>query len=808
MKGTAPDEFQRPMQEKLNYLVGAFCNATPIDNQMFSKQSPYSMMEIADGDPELTVPHGKPHKEWVKNAKAQAAVLEEEFTQAIRDEFTNQAKDYIRQHGPEALRTMLSAPETGFIAWMRDKRTRCEAMERQNGSTYNDFYAAIRGKHTELKAACHSFYDLLKRGKIFEQYLAQLATIYTSKQNELCYQAIGKAIETVTNEIQTQILERNLKFTIDALTQIKQDLDDDVQNIPTSAPGVVLNMEQLKQQIVATYQAEDNQKKLMAALLETAADAAISFDNTGVSVETAASTLITKLDNMIDTIFKAINDSSLARQLVQFGSVNAEGVADYVKENIAPMLCNGAQVHFNLDRNFGGLNTTNTVKSSYISIPAGADEVRKGVTQFISSNQYSGAVIKNSIIDDRIFWMNIVSGLPLCALRYLPQYELTYEEQRKRHPGIHLVTMNDDDLHKLNKERTVLDDWNMLPSPVPFILLGEKPAPQSLEQDQREKHEMAKAAEEAGALKLSMDGGDPIQYRARLAFFGESRKPMSEEEFKQKLQAALASSADREKVKEALHTLLDSRAEYDLIDDQRQDQQTETFSKAESINLSGVYAQSEEAKKTCFRELAYYRLSQRPALMIELERQMAMSKRVMKEIGNQKGREIEEQAIKETAILVAKLMLYECINVRPMKVLHINALEQFETNGEDNVLFGQGDVLQKELWANYLPIQVKLTEWYAKQNHEDEPFHTIEEIMKARFDKSMDPDNSPEDRAMCKAYKNKADEIVKSLEKENAVLRQKQKELPREEYDKALMILEEMIKALNGWAHTWLWSMT
>ena len=804
MKGTAPEEFQQPMHEKLQLLIDDFCNATLIDEQMFNGVSPYSRQEIADGDASLA-PHGNIHEDWIRRAEAQTAILQNEFTKALREQFVQMARDYIRKHGPEALRTMLSAPDTGFIVWMRDKRSSCETQENQNRSTYNNFFASINSKFVELVDVCGRLSGLPYRQKVFEQYLSALRAIYTAKQNELAMKVVGGAIETVTGEIQTQILDRNLKFSIDALKQIKEDLDDDVRNIPTASdPAHVLNMQVLRNQIVAAYRAEDNQKKLMNTLLEATAEAAINFDDAGTSVETASSTLIGRLDSMIDTVFKTVNDSSLQRQLVNFNNdVNADGVDGYVKDVIAPQLWRGAQVHFNVASNYGGLNSNNAVISSYISVPAGADKVRSGIKQFIESGEYSGAVIKNSAIDDRIFWMNIVSGLPLCAVGYLAQYEVTYEDERKRHPGIHLITMNDDDLQKLNKKRSVLDDWNMLPSPVPFMLLGAKPAPESLVTDQREKRTLAEAAEKAQVLNLTMQGADPVQYRAELAFFGESINPMTAEALTEKIQLAKSSSASADDVEAALQALLSQRTKYDLIDDERQDQQTESFSKAESINLSGIYRQSEDAKRTCFRELAYYRLSQRPALMIELKKQMGMTAQVQKAIDEVRKGSDELRSLKDAAVVVARLTLYECIRLRLMKVLHINALEQFDTNGTENVLFGQNDVLQKEPWVNFLPIQVKLTEWYAAQNREDQPFATIEEIMQDRYSKSLDPDDTPEDIAMCKGYQNKAETLVKDLEIKSATVKQNQKQLPREEYNKALMIIETMITELKGLALTW-----
>ncbi len=803
MKSNAPEEFQEPMQIRLQLLIDDFCTATLIDTQMFSGLTPYSRQEIAANEASLA-PHGNMHADWLRNAQAQMPILEGNYITSIRDSFSVMAKEYIRKHGPLALRTMLSAPDTGFIAWMRSKQASCAAQQSENRSAYNNFIAVVNQKFIELVDVCNRISGLPKRQQVFEQYLGALQSIYTAKQNEMCMEVMANAIEKVTNEIQTQILDRNLKFVIDAIDQIRKDVDDDVRNIPVSREaGHVVDMQELRNQIVAAYRAEDNQKKLLNTLLETAADTAISFDKTGASVEVAASEMITKLDGMIETVFKAVNDMSLQRQLVNFNNdVNADGVDGYVKTVIAPQLERGAQVHFSLVSNYGGLNTTNAVISSYISVPAGADKVREGIKQFIQTGQYSGAVIKNSAIEDRIFWMNIVSGLPLCAISYLAQYETTYENGRTRRPGTHLVTMNEADLQRLNKKRTVLDDWNLLPSPIPFKLLGANPAPQTMIQEQERKTEEAKRAEQTKVLNLEMlPGNTPAQYKAELAFFGESTAPLSAEKLSDLIRAAKESSASGKDVKDALQKLLNERYTYNLIDDVRQDEQAERFSQA--LNLAGTYAASETARRDCFRELAYYRLSQRPALMLELQKQMDMAEQVRKAIDEIDQGESSERRLRDSAVTVARLMLYECIRIKLIKVLHVNALEQFETNGEENVLFSQSNVLQKEPWANFLPVHVKLTEWYAEQDRNDQPFPTIEEIMRARYEKSLDPEDTPEDIEMCKAYQNKAEAIAKDLDTRIATIKQNQKQLPREEYNKALLILETMKTELTGLALTW-----
>lgn len=803
MKGTAPEEFQEPMQMKLQLLLEDFCTATMIDTQMFSGVTPYSMQEIAASDASLA-PHGNLHTDWLKRAQAKLAILEGEYTEELRAKFVEMAKEYIIEHGPEALRTILSSPDTGFITWLRGKVTSFSAQKDENRAAYNNYLAVTNQKFLELQASFGSITMVLKRQPAFNQYIGALQSIYTAKQNEMAMDVLGKAVEKMANDIQTQILDRNLKFTIEAIDQIRKDVEEDVKHIPASGDsGHVVDMKQLREQIEATYRKDDNQNKLLKTLLETAADTAITFDEAGTNAEVAASQMIDRLDNMISTVFNTINDMSLQRQLVNFNNdVNAEGVDAFVKNTIAPTLERGAQVHFDLVSNYGGLNTANAVISSYISVPAGASQVKDGIKQFINSGSYSGAVIKSSAISDRIFWMNIVAGLPLCALSYLAQYETIYEALEPSRPGTHLIKINEEDLQKLGKKRTVLDDWSLLPSPIPFKLLGVKPAPHSLEQAQEKKHEQAEKAEKAGVLNLKMEKGDmPNKYQAILSIFGESVMPYDEEKINELIQEAMDNNASREDKIKGLKEILDSRTTYDIIYDARQEEQTQRFSQA--MGLSGTYAASESARQESFRELAYYRLSQRPALMLEVEKQEGYANLIREKINDiEKGSE-NERKIQDAAIMMARLRLYEMIRMRLTKILYKNGLGEFETSGVENKLFGLDDLNQREPWVNFLPLIVKAAEWYAEQDHSMEPFATIEEDVKRLYAKSMDPDDTPEDIEMCKAYKAKAEEQIKDIDTRIVQMKTQQKQIPADEYNKAMMIMEWMKTDLQGLCMIW-----
>ena len=96
-----------------------------------------------------------------------------------------------------------------------------------------------------------------------------------------------------------------------------------------------------------------------------------------------------------------------------------------------------------------------------------------------------------------------------------------------------------------------------------------------------------------------------------------------------------------------------------------------------------------------------------------------------------------------------------------------------------------------------------MTEWYALQSVEEQPFATIEEIMKNRYDRSLDPEDTPEDRAMCKGYQEKAEALLKDINQKIATVKMQSKQLPKDAYNTAIMILETMQLELQGLSHIW-----
>lgn len=800
MLSSAPERFFAPMQDLLLHQFDDLTTATRFNEEMFTGSDSWAPSVLKATDATLA-PHGDVFTEWEKNVLDRTAELQMTFKNELYAKFEEICKEYVMTNGPEALRIMLSDPDHGIISLLENKAKSFSIQKDDFRAEYNNALNAASENFIEFHNL-DFLANLLRGGQVFNAYITQARSMYVAKQNEIYCDIESKLIKLLATDVRTQIVDRNLKFTMEALESIRKEVESDVRGIPVNAGNLhLVDLQEVKEQIREQYEAENNRVTLMNTVLRSVSDAAVRFTDDGDRDDTA-DMLIGQIDNMISVIYRSINDMTLQSELSGFNDINDAAVADYVRTQIAPQLERGAKAHFALTSAYGGLNTTNAVLSSYISIPIGAQQVKQGIANYINTGSYSGSVIKNSAIDDRIFWMNIVAGLPLCAYSFLAEYEKVYEKQRHMRPGTHLVTMNDEDLAALRIERSILNDWNLLPSPNPFKLLGSRPVPENILFRWNKAEEVMKEAEKVGIIAFDTNMPSVSDYRAYMHLFSIDTEE-AKNELKGKIDSVKAGVGSADEKVSALKELLAERNQYDIIDDVRASEQTETFSTA--LGVAGVYQGDVNARKACFRELAFYRLSQRPIILNEISEQIEFVKAVQEAIVDVQEGHNEVLMLKEATKTVARWILYNCVKMRLTNVLYYNALGELETNGESNKLFSQDMSLNiNEAWCNFVPLKVRLVEWYAKQVQTEEPFASINETMKERYQHSIDPDDTAEDIALCIKYRTDATELAAAIDRDIVNLKAHQKDITdRNSYNQALQVLNDLKNEWNGLAAIW-----
>ncbi len=830
MNGNDPMRFQEPFNEHISRLYGDFANETAFNEDLFTGQSPYSMKEVKamDGN---SAPHGL-YIDWVQGLRSRVPHLKKEFHDSLYSKFCDIARDYIMNHGVNALEMMLNDPNTGFIRYLNSKVASYRAQADNYHSEQMQVSTEAIRLHNSIQAMGNGLGGAMdyisKLPNAFGAYLSQTRSMYEKTQSEEALKTLADALEELSTDIKTNIVSKTIPYAKAALKQIGDQVAEDVKNSAFSSGSMhMIDLEKMRSDIRAAYQANENQQQFREEVLSRTADVVLS-PATAQDEDTAVDYVISALNGMIDNIFKAINDTTLASLLQDFGGINANGVSDHIQNTIAPMLERGASPHFALNSDYGRLNPTNSVICSYISIPEGATEVKNGVKAYISTNSYSGAVIKASQISDRIFWMNVVAGLPMCAYAYLREYERVYLKHRTSRPGTHLIKVDQADLDRLNERRTVLNDWSLLPSPICFKTLGDNPPHHDIQRiwdedikiiDEAEKTDLLVigAKDEKDRLVSGKAGKAFSDYGAKLYMIQQpGGQKIEEKDLEDKVAAIMSDGDDPAAKLQAFDQLLDARVSYDLTGNPvYTEQQAIRF--AMSAGEAGIFAQDPKVQEKNFREVLNYRLSKRPGLLLEIERQIKMQESVFEkkkalesEIRNAQSAADEAARQEEKAVKavedVSKLLVFGFVKMLLSGVAYQDDMGNFKSEtGEQNILINQNNTPFKgETWTNFIPLEARLAIWFSQQDLSEEPICSLRERCKELTDELNNLEDTEEDRQRVHGYVANAEAILGNHVKKVTLLKGQSKIIPKKSYDLAMKVMTQLKQNIEGIIAPWI----
>ncbi len=832
MDGTDPNRFQEPFEQLIGTLYNDFVTRTAYNDAMFSKVPPYDLNSIKTIDPSAA-PHGL-FAGWQQNLKTAIPGIKKEYHARMFDTFKDMVRAYIKGHGPNALKTMLENPKTGFLAYLDGKVSSYKYQAEAYHDEKNTAQVSAAEQHTlmtQLGNGIAGLKDLLaKLPRTFEAYLGQTRAMYEKAQAEEGLGLLAEVLDQLKADIKTNIVDKTLPVTIAALDSIKDQVSQDVKDSTALTNSThLVNLDEMQENIRKQYQAEDHQLQFRNTVLDKVSDVVLSATDI-TNEDGAADYVIGALNTMISDVFRTINDTTLATMLESYGGVNADGVSDHVQSDICPELERGASPHFAVASAYGRLDSMNSVLCSYISVPENATEVRQGVINYINrTHKYSGAVIKHSAISDRIFWMNVVAGLPLCAYYYLTDYEQVYMLNRNARPGTHLVKVDQADLDRLNEKRTVLNDWQFLPSPNPVETLGgDHPNEVLVDRAQKEQKLLAEA-EKAGVLVLNTEGTIFEQYWATLHLFsGNNGQHRADDEIRNALNSSIPWTLDQiekldagkmnpDQADEVLKLItkadevLKSRVAFNQSGNSKETEQ-QAIRFAMSAGDAGVFDSDPKVRAASFRKAVYYRLTKRPILLMEIERQIGLQEEFNEKIKklqhvwdewNHSGDEWISYSEKVRASIptMSKLLVYDFAKLMLNSVAYKDEMGNFRNSVTDapNVLMNQNTSPYKdEPWVNFIPLEARLVIWYNEQDVNEEPLRTLLEQCKELSEELMNLAGTPEDLERVRGYVKTADTLTSTFLQKQAALRAQSKVVPRKIYELALQVMDQLKTSIQG----------
>lgn len=445
MAGREPDDFFKGFWESdavLNLLTNykAVTQYNQAGEDMFLDQGNWTANHVKGMDFNNTQ-IGHLLDDYKKNVAQQVGDLKDVWLKGAIARFNEVASAYLKEHGPQALQTILRHPEHGFLAQLEKiKEERKSNKDETVSKLANAFDLATTAlEKFELPSLKNCFGVLSKKLK-YSDYLAEAGEVYKLVQERGQFELTVYMAEKLYVHIKDNVLGAGLDYAQKALIRLKDAYEATAKTLkdttlPAAAGG---GTQTLGEQIRDQYEKDLNNIQLRKAVMECVCDTVLNTD-IGASEEKVVSSLVEAAQKAVDHVFLDINMKTLDGLLQDRAGAAPGDVRKYVKETLAPTLSNGAQVHFALIDQYGkdGLTTNNSVVQGYISIPKGLPDVLSGIKDFVrGSTGYTGTVFKNSAIEDQVFWQQIASCIPLCAYAPLSRYEKVYNEGR--HEGKHL----------------------------------------------------------------------------------------------------------------------------------------------------------------------------------------------------------------------------------------------------------------------------------------------------------------------------------------------------------------------------------
>lgn len=831
MDGPEPANFFASFfDDTYHALYKELCDGTKYPTEVLESNS---VSEIQDNPP-----HQDAFDSWKKACKQYVFEEQNAFHEALKKSLCAKAIDFMHKKGPDALLTILRDPQNGIALQILKKKSQMEngmnMFLNEVSETGDRAENAFKTWKNSVKGVL-DLVGLLKEPNARREYLFIAEQKYQKQQELFFYTAMVKALEMLHDELTNKMIKL-LDCAVRAVATIRDELEKDVKDNVPNGDGHLVTIDQLKADIAAQYNANRNNQLLREKAFDCIGKYITDWQYTANDKD-AEDQIVGGLQELIDSIFSTINRMDITATLQTAGVVGDQNaIADYAKNVLAPQLDRGASVMFATADGYGKLSKANgnAVVASYISVPDDQPDLLRGIRTFVEAGQFNGATFKLSEVRDRVFWLNIVCGLPLCAYFAVDEYEAVYQQYRSMRAGTHLVMTNDPN------EQNVMHNWALMPSPNPFMLAGKQGGAQNFQTENRAKTDaVCERAERDGLVTLELDVTTIGNSSATLHMLEYADK----ETIREKLGKVSAlpigdvanetNAAKLDALKNAaeavLHEVSALRAheKAEKLDSLEYiENRMHKFVSDQNVDDHKFLSRDHQALETCFRAYVYYMLSKRPALLDKLKEQHEML-----ELIREKEQEIKSYINKveaqraslsaaadewtqycdkviEGARVVARLSYYDLIKCFPMRATYRGFDGEYTTDGQPNVLYNMTDSLHAtDGLSVLLGIEFTLPEWFAMQTKDVEPFTSLMERM-AELDAEcdgFDPASNPEDAKKLHAYM----EAAKKLENTVKMRRNKihvpatQKQMDPKWYKLADATLGAYADYLNNFVSNW-----
>ena len=521
--------FEKILPEDENLFL-KYENVCPLP-PYFHEEPGYDSANILNMQGDIAL-HNQPFRSFDYDADLSAKEFAKERADMIYTRFQETVREYITDptYGPFAVMEMLKDPEDGFITkfhsvvqwWQTEKDNADNTTAQLFGTVSNALYPDML-RINRLEQALKMY------GKA-ANYIQTCEQLYTSKRDSrLASYMIAeiKQIETKISDYSTVILPTFCSL----IKQVHTDLQSDVNGLLSinDSGENMIDFLGLQAYIDRQMQGLSLAKKMnttTVSILQKLADASLTVSlDAGRNFEdweTLQQEFLSSVDSFVNDLGQEINGITMDEILnMTMPNTTEKEKNEYMINTLMPNLRSAAQTMLKLISNDDGM-----VEYSYVSVPEDARIVRASLEEFSKNNHITP---KYSKINDRIYWLNTFNCIPMYRYTDLPDLEKQYEEALEDGAalGIHLVRAR-------SGKSSLNNDWSVLPSPVPHLLLGKARSKRQEQISQSVKQLLLDAIHSAFAILTKEPTNELLTVRILM---NENETIMEPEVFREKVDA-------------------------------------------------------------------------------------------------------------------------------------------------------------------------------------------------------------------------------------------------------------------------------
>ena len=612
------------------------------------------------GDPNDANMHGELRDIWVR--------------------FVDAAKDIILNHknGPYYLETLLDG-DKGVIKQVERKLSEargemgtCEAEITRCHTSAENEYGNVRNANIPEKVLENLHIESTACGR----YVDACVSLYeNTRKKNYCEQLIA-ALTTLKDWMQGY-LDNSLRVYNQTMTELNENLGNTVGTAGTAATAVV-SFGALKGTIDTRFNSVNQNDEMLSKVLNMIAERSLTYVG-GDDARPAERRRFEKdIEHFVNETFKDMNAADLDAALEMAGGTDSATRVSAVVNGWAPRLNAAATPMFD---SLAGMGNDPFVPFAYVSVPNNADDFRKGINQYTTNNSIS-VTLKDSMVLERVMWLNTHNGLPLCRYAGLAKMEASYEGtvNQPSGAGIHLIGGQ------------AMMKWKDLPSPIPHELLNIGMSPR-VQKEHNEAMDVLNRAIDAGMLTIS--GINPTY---KLRFLTVNGAEPSSDDFANMLSELQIGDTDKTNAADINYWAQKPAAIAALIASGTLSQQTVTGDYKKFAGIHGFVqrdydhqpGETQERRKVVDdniallnKDLVLYTLSKRPYTIARIKKQMdffgqlnayqeacAAKQTALQDQANAAAAQQQAQAARRNAVVnysqdVANMMMLEIITFVP-----------------------------------------------------------------------------------------------------------------------------------------------